>query len=95
MELPILAHVEEASKGTLRHLFNCLLDGNELVLDERVVPRFLVQAFENLQSFIVAALHNKPTWGFREVGNRGENDHGKENLKGQRKAPGDLLVSNE
>lgn len=95
MELAVLAHGEQASERTLGHFHDGFLDGDEFVLDVRVVPRFLIERLENLQRLFIPALHDEPSGGLGQVRDGGENNDSEDNLESQREAPGHLRVRDE
>jgi hypothetical protein len=95
MEFTVFTHVKQTPVGALGHLLDRFLDGQQLVLDVRILGWFLIKKAENLNSFIIPALHHQPTRRFGQVEDGGENHDGKENLEGQREPPCHLTLPDE
>jgi hypothetical protein len=81
MKFSVLAHLEQTLVSSLVHFLDSFLDSDELVLDVGVIPRFLIETLENLQSLIGAALHDKPTWRLGQIENGAENNDGEDDLE--------------
>jgi hypothetical protein len=81
MEFTVLAHLEQTFVSALVHFLDSFLDRDELVLDVWIIPGFLIETLENLQSLIGAALHDKPSWRLGQVENGAEDNYGKDNLE--------------
>ena len=89
MEVTILAHGEQILEAALLHLEHDVLDGTKFVLDEGVVGRETAESAEHAHGLVFLTLEDEPTWRFGQLHDRGDDDHGEEDLEGNGESPRD------